>query len=219
VGEIIFLSERMADRSRPISDHPRFFFALDCPLTYLIAERVERALGEIEWVPVLGPLSEPDGPATCADRDLRAQDRMRLAEHEAQVLQLPLVEPHPFPLDSRKAARAAAFAADAGAGSAFALAVLRLAFCGGFDIARDNVIEEAGAVAGLDPRAAVAAARDTRYDSRLNATSRGLRARGSVSTPAISIGTSWFEGADAVIAAVSFSVARARLGAPGTPIS
>ncbi|HEX3804044.1 MAG TPA: DsbA family protein [Solirubrobacteraceae bacterium] len=217
MGVIIFLSERMADRSRPTSDRARFFFALDCPLSYLMAERVERALGEIEWVPVLGPLSEPDGLATCADRVSRAQDSLRLAEHEAQILQLPLVEPHPFPLDSRKASRAAAFAADAGAGAGFALAVARLAFCGGFDIARDNVIEEAAAVAGLDPAAAVAAARNARYDQRLDATSRGLHARGIVSPPAISIGTSWFEGPDAVISAVSFSAARARLGAPGTP--
>ena len=58
VGDIIFLSERMADRSRPSPDAARFFFALDCPLSYLTAERVERALGEVEWVPVLGPLSE-----------------------------------------------------------------------------------------------------------------------------------------------------------------
>jgi 2-hydroxychromene-2-carboxylate isomerase len=219
VGEIIFLSERMADRSRPTPDRARFFFALDCPLSYLTAERVERALGEIEWVPVLGPLSEPDGPATCADRAARAQDTMRLAEREAVMLQLPLVEPHPFPLNSRKASRAAAFAADAGAGSAFALAVARLAFCGGFDIARDSVIEEAAAVAGLDPEAAVDAARADRYDLRLDATSRGLHARGIISPPAISVGTSWFEGPDAVTSAVSFSVDRARFGAPQAPVS
>jgi 2-hydroxychromene-2-carboxylate isomerase len=219
VGEIIFLSERMADRSRPLSDRARFFFALDCPLSYLMAERVERALGEIEWIPVLGPLSEPDGPTTCAERGSRAQDRMRKAEHEAHVLELPIVEPHPFPLDSRKASRAAAYAADAGVGPVFALAIARLAFCGGFDIARDSVIEEAAAVAGLNPAAAVGAARDTRYDPRLDATSRGLRARGIVSPPAISIGNTWFDGTDAVLAAVSLSAIRARFGAPQLPAS
>jgi 2-hydroxychromene-2-carboxylate isomerase len=208
VGDIIFLSERMADRSRPAPDAARFFFALDCPLSYLTAERVERALGEVEWVPVLG-----------AERESHARDRMRLAELEAQILQLPLVEPHRFPMDSRKAARAAAFAADAGVGSTFALAVARLAFCGGFDISSDNVIEEAAAVAGLNPAAAVSAARDARLDLRLDATSRGLRARGIVSPPAINIADSWFDGTDCVLAAVAFSAARARAQTPRLPAS
>lgn len=208
VGDIIFLSERMADRSRPSPDAARFFFALDCPLSYLAAERVERALGDVDWIPVLGPECES-----------HARDRMRLAESEAQILQLPLVEPHRFPMDSRKAARAAAFAADAGAGSAFALAVARLAFCGGFDISSDNVIEEAAAVAGLNPAEALAAARDTRLDLRLDATSRGLRTRGIVSPPAINIAESWFDGTDCVLAAVSFSAARARAQTPQLPAS
>jgi 2-hydroxychromene-2-carboxylate isomerase len=235
VGDIIFLSERMADRSRPSPDAARFFFALDCPLSYLTAERVERALGEVEWVPVLGPLSasgslsvlaplsehgsERDGLAACAEREAHARDRMRLAEREAQILQLPLVEPHRFPMDSRKAARAAAFAADAGVGSTFALAVARLAFCGGFDISSDNVIEEAAAVAGLNPAEAVMAAHDARLDLRLDATSRGLRARGIVSPPAINIAESWFDGTDCVMAAVLFSAARARAQTPGLPAS
>jgi 2-hydroxychromene-2-carboxylate isomerase len=213
VGDIIFLSERMADRSRPSPDAARFFFALDCPLSYLTAERVERALGEIEWFPVLGLLSAP------AEREAHARDRMRLAEREAQILQLPLVEPHRFPMDSRKAARAAAFAADAGVGSTFALAVARLAFCGGFDISSDNVIEEAAAVAGLNPAEAVLAARDASLDLRLDATSRGLHARGIVSPPAINIAGSWFDGTDCVMAAVSFSAARARAQTPGLPAS
>jgi 2-hydroxychromene-2-carboxylate isomerase len=206
VGDIIFLSERMADRSRPSPDAARFFFALGCPLSYLAAERVERALGDVEWIPVLG-----------AEREADARDRMRLAESEAQILQLPLVEPHRFPMDSRKAARAAAFAADAGVGSTFALAVERLAFCGGFDISSDNVIEEAAAVAGLNPAEALAAARDPRLDLRLDATSRGLRARGIVSPPAINIAESWFDGIDCVLAAVSFSAARARAQTPRLP--
>ena len=229
VGDIIFLSERMADRSRPSPHAARFYFPLDCPLSYQTAERVERALGEVEWVPVLGPLSAPaprsehgsefGGPAVCAEREAHARDRMRLAEREAQILQLPLVEPHRFPMDSRKAARAAAFAADAGVGSTFALAVARLAFCGGFDISSDNVIEEAAAVAGLNLAEAVAAARDARLDMRLDATSLGLRARGIVSPPAINIAESWFDGTDCVMAAVSFSAARARAQTPRLPAS
>src|SRR5579872_5792092 len=61
MGDLIHLSERLADRSRPSAELARFFFALDDPMSYLAAERVERALGPIDWVPVLGPLSEHGG--------------------------------------------------------------------------------------------------------------------------------------------------------------
>ncbi len=215
----MFLSRWKADRSRPRSDGARFFFALDCPLSYLAAERVERALGAVEWVPVMGPLSEAAGPATSTERDQRARDLMRLAEREARILEIPLVEPHRFPMDSRKAARAATFAADAGAGPGFALAVARMAFCGGFDVASETVIEEAAAGAGLDPAQALAAANDLSYDLRLDATSRGLRARGIVSPPAINIGRSWFDGPDAIIAALTFSSLSQRSEAPPAPAS
>jgi 2-hydroxychromene-2-carboxylate isomerase len=219
MGELIFLSERMADRSRPASGAARFFFALDCPFSYLTAERVERALGEIEWVPVLGPLSEGDRTVSSSERVRRAAERMRLAEVEARSLHMPLVEPHSFPLSSRTAARAAAFAADEGACQSFALALARLAFCGGFDITDDDVIAEAAAVAGLDPEFTVAASYDPRYDLRLDATSRGLGMRGIEGPPAISIGTNWFDGPDAIVTALSFSIARARLETPQAPAS
>lgn len=210
MGELIHLSERMADRTRAGSSDPRFFFALDDPISYLAAEQVERALGPIEWIPVLGASPEQARRVGCDERERRARERMRLAEREARVLHLPLVEPHRLPMDSRKAARAAAFAADRGAGAAFGLALLRLAFCGGFDIASAPVIQDAAAVAGLNPDEAGAAARDRRLDLRLDATSRGLRMRGISSPPAIGIGQSWLDGSDVVSAAVSYTAARAR---------
>jgi 2-hydroxychromene-2-carboxylate isomerase len=217
VGKVILLSDRVADRSRPSTEGARFFFALDCPFSYLAAERVERALGEIDWVPVLGPLSERDGRISAADRQHLADQRFRLAEREAKSLHLPLVEPHTLTPNSRSAARAAAFAADQGVCQAFTLAVARLAFCGGFDIAEDDVIEEASAVAGLDPVATVAASRDQRYDLQIDATSRGLRLRGIEAPPAISIGTTWFDGKDALSAALSFSRSQSRRETPQAP--
>jgi 2-hydroxychromene-2-carboxylate isomerase len=55
MGELIVLAERRADRSRLRGDtRPAFFFSLACPFSYLAAERVERLLGEVEWVPVSG---------------------------------------------------------------------------------------------------------------------------------------------------------------------
>ena len=214
MGELIHLSERLADRSRPNGESIRFFFALDDPISYLTAERVERALGPIEWVPVLGPLSERDRTAPAEDREQRARERLALAEREAAVLDLPIVEPHRFPMDSRKAARAATFAADEGVGAAFAVALLRLGFCGGFDIGSVPVIEEAAAVAGLIGADAVAAAGDQSLDLRIDATSRGLALRGVKSPPAIGIGATFFEGSSAVFAAVSFGATQGLMDAP-----
>jgi 2-hydroxychromene-2-carboxylate isomerase len=167
---------------------------------------------------VLGPLSERDRTIAAGERELRARERLTLAEREAEALELPIVEPHRFPMDSRTAARAATFAADEGVGAAFAVALLRLGFCGGFDISSMPVIEEAAAVAGLTTADAVAAAADQRFDVRIDATSSGLRARGVLSPPAISVGTSWFQGPTAVIAAVSFSAGRALHDADAPPL-
>ena len=217
MGDLIQLSERIADRSRPNGEFARFFFALDDPLSYLAAERVERALGPIEWVPVLGPLSHRSSTATADEREVYAVERMALAEREAASLGLPLVEPHRFPMDSRKAARAAAFAADAGVGASFGLALMRLAFCGGFDIGSVPVIEEAAAVAGLSSYDAVAAASDQRLDLALDATSHGLQLRGIKSPPAINIGKHWFDGANAVIAALAFTAAHGLMNEPVLP--
>jgi 2-hydroxychromene-2-carboxylate isomerase len=217
MGELILLSERLADRSRPNGEVPRFFFALDDPISYLSAERVERALGPIEWVPVLGAFSERDGGESVEERERHARERLALAEREAAALELPIVEPHRFPMDSRKAARAATFAADEGVGAAFAVALLRLAFCGGFDIGSMPVIEEAAAVAGLTSSEAVTAANDRRFDLRIDATSRGLPMRGVKSAPAINIGATWFQGTNAVYAAVAFSAAQGLMDAPQLP--
>ena len=217
MGELIHLTERLADRSRPTGGGPRFFFALDDPISYLTAERIERALGPIEWVPVLAPLPVRGGTDSAWDRERRARERLALAEHEAGRLGLPIVDPHRFPMNSRKAARAATFATDQGVGGAFAVALLRLAFCGGFDISSAPVIEEAADVAGLTTADAVAAAGDRSFDVRLDATSRGLAMRGVESPPAISIGARWFEGPGAVIAATTFSAAQGLIDAPLVP--
>jgi 2-hydroxychromene-2-carboxylate isomerase len=60
--------------------------------------------------------------------------------------------------------RVATFAAERGAGAAFAIAAGRLAFCGGFDIEDRAIIADAAAAAGLDVDEALAAAVDARRD-------------------------------------------------------
>jgi len=51
MGELISLADRRAERSQRANHAtPAFFFDPCCPFSYLAAERVERMLGEVEWV-------------------------------------------------------------------------------------------------------------------------------------------------------------------------
>jgi 2-hydroxychromene-2-carboxylate isomerase len=219
MGEVIYLAERLADRSRPSIGPTAFFYSLDCPVSYLAAQRVERALDDVAWIPVVGPLSESSGLRAADERLSLASERLALAQREAQMLSVPLVEPRGYPTDSRRAARAALWASEEGRGASFALGVARFAFCGGFDIASDDVIAEAAAGAGLSPVQAVEASRDSKRDYRLETTAKGLQARGVLMPPVIRSGTRWFCGSDAMMAAVSFSAGYERESAPHLPVS
>ena len=55
MGDLIVIDDWLADRTRPTRGlRPAFFFDLTCPFSYLAAERVERALGDVEWIPTDG---------------------------------------------------------------------------------------------------------------------------------------------------------------------
>src|ERR1022692_1645241 len=92
MGQLIVLEERRADRSRALrSQRPAFFFDLCCPFSYLAAERVERMLGEVDWIPVAaGAFGGAGGPAELSA--FRARSERRASE-----LRLPLVWPDRFP--------------------------------------------------------------------------------------------------------------------------
>jgi 2-hydroxychromene-2-carboxylate isomerase len=185
MGELIVLTEQLADRARPRAQaRPAFFFDLPCPFSYLAAERVERLLGEVDWVPVAGPLhAEADGAA------------LRTAAGErASQLRLPLVWPEFFPAPAKGALRAAARAAQIGLGGRFALAGARLAFCGGFDLKDPEVLAETAAASRFGLDECLAAARDETLDGPLYATARGLSARGVRRLPAVRIGHGFFAG-------------------------
>jgi 2-hydroxychromene-2-carboxylate isomerase len=213
MGELIVLAERRADRSRPTrSPRPAFFFDLSCPFSYLTAERIERVLGEVDWVPtaatVLRRGGEWDQPST-----VRAH-----AETCAVALRLPLVWPDGFPGDTPTALRAAAYAAQIGAGARFALAASRLAFCGGFDLEDPEILAEAAAAAGISFHACLAAAADPARDGELHATARGLLAHGVTRLPAIRLGRRWLNGDGALAAATAVQRSRAALEGPLAPV-
>jgi 2-hydroxychromene-2-carboxylate isomerase len=189
MGELIELKDQLADRSRPRgSSGTAFFYDVACPFSYLVAERVERVLGEVEWVPA--PAVGLDAGA----RWMRFAATREVAERRARAVRLPLVWPDNFPANTRHALRAAAYAADHGAGASFALAATRLAFCGGFDLEDPEILSVAASAAGLPIDACLTAARDPSRDVALWATARGLRARGLRQLPAVRLGPRWLEG-------------------------
>lgn len=205
MGELILISDRIADRSRRSHGAAAFFFALGCPISYVASERMERALGEIEWVPVCG-LPDPDR-ASGPDRERRALEALAAAEREAEALRLPLVRPEDLLADTRALTRAAMYAAEYGVGARFALVAARLIFCGGAPADDPDVIAETAEVVGLPIDEALWAADDCRRDVSLEATARGLDSRGLRGTPALRIGTRWFEGLGAIPGTSTYTAA------------
>jgi 2-hydroxychromene-2-carboxylate isomerase len=189
MGDVVVIDDWLADRSRPTRDpRPAFFFDLACPFSYLAAERVERVLGEVEWIPA------PNGALREVQRR-RPLDQLRAdAEWRALELRLPLVWPEHFPAACPSALAAATRAAEVGACRRFVLAASRLAFCGGFDLEDPEILAEAASAAGIHPDECLAAARDPQRAAVLEATAHGLRSRGVSELPAVRVGRRWFAG-------------------------
>jgi 2-hydroxychromene-2-carboxylate isomerase len=208
MGELIILSEWLADRARPRAQAgAAFFFDLACPFSYLAAERVERLLEDVEWVPVAGLSNRADLASRVA------------AERRAAELRLPLVWPDPYPSQARAAQRAAVRAGQLGAGAQFSLAAARLAFCGGFDLDDPEVLAEAAAASGVPLEECLAAARDNSLDATLDATTRGLVARGVKRLPAVRVGHGLFAGEDRLAeAAAAATCAAAGYGGQISPV-
>ncbi len=200
MGQLIILAERRADRSRVIPNdlRPSFFFDLSCPFSYLVAERIERVLGEVEWIPTAGTVLR-GGEDWANPAAVRAH-----AETSAVAVRLPLVWPEHFPHETPAALRAASHAAEIGAGYRFALAASRLAFCGGFDLEDPEILAEAAAAAGLGLQDCLKAAGDLTRDGALHATARGLISQGIRQLPAIRISDHWFDGDGALASAAAY---------------
>jgi 2-hydroxychromene-2-carboxylate isomerase len=186
-----------------------FYFDLACPFSYLAAERVERLLGQVDWIPV-------SGMAVCGSAN-PGWELASQAEERARALRLPLSWPECSKDGFPGALRAAAYAAANDVGGRFALAGLRLAFCGGFDLEDSEILAEAAAVSGLSFDACLSATVDQAWDAALAAPARVLAEAGLRRLPAFRIGDRWFEGEPGLLEAVSMlrhaSVMNARVTA------
>lgn len=173
-----------------LSARPAFFFDLACPLSYIAADRVERLLGDIEWVPTPSELVRDDAPAWDT---LRAQ-----ATALARAGRLPLIWPERFPSPVPRALRVAAFAAEVGMGARFALAASRLAFCGGFDLEEPSVLPDVADAAGLSLPDCLIAADEQWRDDDLSAAAHKVRSLGATRLPVVSVAGRWFDGLHAL---------------------
>jgi 2-hydroxychromene-2-carboxylate isomerase len=172
---------RSATAPERVADRPAFYFDLACPFSYLAAERVERLLGDVNWVPVPGARGD-------------AESVMARADVLARAARLPLMWPEGFPASVPRAMRAAAHATEIGAGSRFALAAFRLAFCGGFDLDKTSVLTDVALAAGISARDCLAAAAEEWRDEELHASAAALSAQGISELPVIGVDGRWFDG-------------------------
>jgi 2-hydroxychromene-2-carboxylate isomerase len=173
---------------------PRFYYDLDSPECYLVAERVMHALGDVpEWIPV--HISEV-GPFRCAaEIDSYREDIERRA---AALGAMTLRWPEPFPADTRWAMLAATYARSIGRGVAFSLAAFRQAFAAGRDLSeRDNVLI-AAAACEMHPTAVIKGAELRGTREKLEAATAQARAAGVRSLPAVAIGDRVLHGERAV---------------------
>jgi 2-hydroxychromene-2-carboxylate isomerase len=195
MGDLIDLQMRRSRRVTGASPDPVYYFDVACPMSYLAAERVERTLGQIEWVAIdastlRDPSLEPDRETWRAHTELHAE-----------ALKLPLVWPETFSEGGTRARRAASFACELGAGAAFALAAGRLAYCGGFDLDDPEILAEAAAASGVPLTPCLEAAGETWRDDELRECTRALWAQGVRELPAISVGDHWFGAVTGLMAA------------------
>jgi 2-hydroxychromene-2-carboxylate isomerase len=181
MAEVIQLTQRRPGPSGQRTAPPAsgvasttLYFDLASPSTYLVAERLERRVGEALWRPAALPVPGPRGEAHVAE-----------VEQRARALRMPLVWPERYPSAVPTAMRVATWANEQGCGPAFAIAAGRLAFCGGFDLEDPDIVAEAAAAAGVDVDGALAAAREPRRDHQIKMAGRSVAHAGGTLLPAL----------------------------------
>jgi 2-hydroxychromene-2-carboxylate isomerase len=205
MGDLIDLQLRRNRRAQgPSRETSAYYFDVSCPMSYLASERVERALGQVDWIAVdASAVVEPGSVPQCGLGAPALDDARAQVELHALRLRLPLVWPEPFSEGGARARRAASFACELGAGAPFALAAGRLAYCGGFDVDDPETLAEAAAASGVPLAACLEAAAESWRDDELRESGRALWARGVHELPAIAVGDHWFGGVTGLMAAGS----------------
>lgn len=199
MGEVIHLPRRRRVAHEQSVASVTFLFDLACPYTYLAAERIDRRFSEARWRPAAG---RHLAASPCGARGLAGARAIETAEQRARELHMPLVLPERFPARVPAAMRAATYASERGRGAAFAIAVGRLAFCGGFDVEDRRMLAEAAAAAGLDVEETLTAAGDERRDQLVESAGRALWVEGGTAVPSLRLEGRLYGGERAITAAM-----------------
>jgi 2-hydroxychromene-2-carboxylate isomerase len=173
---------------------PRFYYDLNSPEAYLLAERVLHALGDVpEWIPV--QIAEI-GPFRCqTEIDTYREDIERRA---ATLGAMPLRWPDPFPADTRWAMLAATYAKSIGRGVAFSLAAFRQAFAAGRDLGERDSVLIAAAACEMHPASVVKGAELRGTRGRLEAAVEEARELGIRQVPAVVVDGEVLQGERAI---------------------
>jgi 2-hydroxychromene-2-carboxylate isomerase len=202
MGELLDFPTDRARALQPADTASSFLFDVTCPFSYLAAERVRRTLGDVTWVAV-------DGSVLTGRPHGRALARLRAdAERRAAALRLPLIWPERFPAPAPGALRAASLACELGAGPEFALALGRLAFCGGFELDDPETIAEAAAAAGVALGTCLQAAGESWRDDELREPAASAGAAGMHRLPVFLVAGRWFQGEAGLVVAAALHAQR-----------
>lgn len=174
---------------------PRFFVDVGSPYAWLAAERVESVVGEVSWeLVLLGAIFAARGSGSWSLTDARAEG-IEEVERRARAYGLPPVRwPDPWPGNMLLAMRCAVAAAERGAGRAFLLAALRLAFRDGRDLSDPAAVADAASTAGLEGEALLAAASTPEVKAALRERTDAAIALGVRGVPTVLVGAQAFWG-------------------------
>jgi len=183
----------------------RFFVDVGSPYAWLAAERVERLLGEVVWEPVLlGGIFAARGSGSWAETDARSAGMAEVERRAAAYGLAPVRWPHPWPGNMLLAMRAATAAAQLGAGRELLLAALRLGFRDGRDLSDPAAVADAGAAAGLDGDALLAAAITPEVKAALRERTEEAIALGVRGVPSVVVAGEAFWGDDKLEQAAAY---------------
>jgi 2-hydroxychromene-2-carboxylate isomerase len=162
------------------------------PFSHLAIERIDRALPDAVWHPV------DAGPAVVSD------DARVLARERAHRLGARIVWPETV-TELAPARRVALAAGLSGHGAAYAIALGRLTFSGGFDPGELTTLLEAGTAAGMDPGTVCRAALDESLDVALQGARTLAGDLAAHDLPAIRLGDRLFAGDQQLPAAIAYA--------------
>jgi 2-hydroxychromene-2-carboxylate isomerase len=188
----------------PISaPEPVFYFGAMSPYSWFAAERIGDLLPEARWRGVLaGAVFKANDRTSWGLTDRREAGIADCEQRAAERGLGPIVWPDPWPTSDLLVARAMTFADSLGRLKQYALAAMRLCFLEGRDLGEPEVVLQAAARSGLDPRELEQAiAGQAVKDALRDLTAEAIDA-GVFGVPSIVIGEELYWGDDSLERAV-----------------